>query len=318
MESNVLRSTRSGVLVDYIRIARFDHWFKNLFVLPGTALAVVLGNVPVASVLWPTVLALLATGFIASANYTINEWLDAESDAKHPLKKNRPGACGRLKTHWVLLQYGSFAALGLSISLLLTRPFMVVAASLLVMGLLYNVRPFRTKDKAILDVVSESVNNPIRLLLGWSAIITTAVPPSSILLAYWAGGAFLMSIKRYAEYRHIANPSLAAQYRDSFAWYTERRLLLLSFFCALCSAFFLGIFLIKYRIEFLISFPFLALLFVWYFAIGMRPDSTAQRPEHLYKNRGFTAYVTFLVCLVALLFWVDLPFLYVLMEEVQF
>ncbi len=35
------------------------------------------------------------------------------------------------------------------------------------MGVLYNVKPFRTKDIAYLDVLSESINNAIRLLLGW-------------------------------------------------------------------------------------------------------------------------------------------------------
>jgi decaprenyl-phosphate phosphoribosyltransferase len=71
------------------------------------------------------------------------------------------------------------------------------------MGLVYNVKPVRTKDRQYLDVLSESVNNALRVLLGWSAIISDVLPPSSILLAYWMGGAYLMAIKRYSEYRFI-------------------------------------------------------------------------------------------------------------------
>ena len=32
----------------------------------------------------------------------------------------------------------------------------------------------------------------------------TTIPPASIILAYWCGGAFLMAAKRYSEYREIA------------------------------------------------------------------------------------------------------------------
>ena len=43
--------------------------------------------------------------------------------------------------------------------------------------------PVRTKDRAYLDVLSESVNDPLRLLMGWFAIIPDALPPSSLILA---------------------------------------------------------------------------------------------------------------------------------------
>ena len=51
------------------------------------------------------------------------------------------------------------------------------------MGILYNVEPIRTKDRAYVDVLSESINNPLRFLLGWSAIVSDVLPPSSVLLA---------------------------------------------------------------------------------------------------------------------------------------
>ena len=35
------------------------------------------------------------------------------------------------------------------------------------MGCLYNIPPIRTKDHAYVDVLSESINNPIRFLVGW-------------------------------------------------------------------------------------------------------------------------------------------------------
>lgn len=302
----------------YVRIARFDHWFKNIFMLPGMALAWLLVDVPAEILVGKGLLALLSTGFIASANYVINEWLDAEFDRHHPLKQNRPSALGEVKGAFVYGEYLIFAALGLSLASFLSREFMVLSLLLLLMGVLYNVHPFRTKDRALLDVLSESINNPLRLLLGWSAIVSGHLPPSSILLSYWMGGAFLMAMKRYAEYRFIDDPRRAALYRRSFRYYTEEKLLLSSFFYAILSAFFLGIFLIKYRIEFIISLPFFALLYVWYLHIAMKPHSASQVPEQLYREPGLVAYVVFLGLLVTVLFLVDLPVLNVLVEPLVY
>lgn len=305
-----------GSLRDYIAIARPDHWFKNVFVLPGAFLALVLSGHPLGyDGIVDLVVALAATCLLASANYTINEWLDAEFDRHHPTKRARPSAAGRVAAPFVYGQWALLAMLGLALATSLGHAFLVFASVFLLMGILYNVRPFRTKERPYLDILSESFNNPLRFMLGWTAIVSDVMPPSSALLAYWMGGAFLMTVKRYAEYRFIGNPETAGLYRRSFALYTEKSLLLLSFFFGLSTAFFLGVFMIKYRIELILIIPFLALLFVWYLLIGMRANSVVQTPEKLYRERPFLAYLAFVSLLFLLLFVVDLPWLSVLVEH---
>lgn len=147
------------------------------------------------------------------------------------------------------------------------------------------------------------------MLLGWFSITATIIPAGSVLLAYWMGGAFLMGTKRYSEYRRINDPELAGSYRRSFEHYTETSLLLSSFFYALCSAFLIGVFLVKYKIELLLSFPFFAVLFTWYLGIGLKADSAAQAPEKLYRERAFMAFAGLTFLVVAVLFFVDLPVL---------
>lgn len=302
-----------GRASDYIRIARPDHWIKNIFMLPGAALAMVLGQVWEPAVFGAVLAALVALCLVASANYTINEYLDAATDKYHPLKQARPGAQGRLDRRIVAVQYLLLAAAGLGIAMFLGRPFLLTAWVLLGMGILYNVRPIRTKDRAYLDVLSESVNNPLRLLMGWFAVIPDALPPSSLILAYWMGGAFLMAMKRYSEYRRIGNPMVAGAYRRSFRFYTEDTLLLSSFFYALLASFLLGVFLVKYRIEYVLALPFFAVLFTWYLAIALRSDSAAQAPEKLHRERRFLLFCALLVLVVAVLTFVELPFLEALM-----
>jgi decaprenyl-phosphate phosphoribosyltransferase len=303
------------LLADLVAIARPDHWFKNIFMLPGAALALILTDDALSPKLVNLLFGVVSTCLIASANYTINEWWDAEFDRHHPVKRFRPSAAGRVSAGAVYVQWALLAVVGTVIAAAISTNFLLFSGLLLVMGLVYNVKPLRTKNRQYLDVLSESVNNPLRFLLGWSAIISDVLPPSSILLAYWMGGAYLMAIKRYAEYRFINNAEVAGLYRRSFRFYTEESLLASAFFYALCSAFFLGVFLIKYRIEFLVSMPFLALLFTWYLVIGMRAQSPVANPEKLYRERPFLLYVAALGCLIALLFFVHLPWLNVLVEN---
>jgi 4-hydroxybenzoate polyprenyltransferase len=311
--TSVHSARQTANLRDYISIARPDHWLKNFFMLPGAALAVIVDRTEWN--LWPLAVGIVSTCLIASANYTINEFLDGRFDRYHPTKSARPTAQGRIRGRLVLIQYLVLAGAGLGLAALLNPMFGLASVALLIMGLLYNVAPVRTKDRAYLDVLSESINNPIRLILGWAAVTTIVLPPSSLLLSYWMGGAYLMAIKRFAEYRLIGDPERAGLYRRSFRHYTEDRLQLSAFFYALTSAFFLGIFLIKYRVEFILSFPFFALLFVWYQHIALRPRSTAMNPERLYLEPHFLGYVGFLILLVAVLFSVHIPGLQYLTEH---
>ena len=71
---------------NYIKIARPDHWVKNFFIYPGSLFALLLvGNQrSVPMLVWELLLGFFATCMIASANYVINEWLDAKFDQYHP------------------------------------------------------------------------------------------------------------------------------------------------------------------------------------------------------------------------------------------
>jgi len=305
------------LLKNYIAIARPNHWFKNIFMVPGIVIALALENYALTTQHCIHIaLAFIAACLIASANYTINEWLDARTDAHHPVKKNRPSVSGQVSAPGVYLQWGAAVLLGLFIAFSINRFFFSTALFFVFMGLAYNVPPLRTKDRAYLDVISESINNPIRLVLGWCAIADNVIPPSSILVAYWMGGAFLMAIKRYSEFRYIDNPDTASLYRKSFAHYTESSLLLSAFFYALTASFLLGVFLIKYRVEFIIAVPFVSILFVWYLHLGMQSESIAQTPEKMYKQKLFIGYVTFLSTLLVLLAIVDIPSLNILLRTI--
>ncbi len=298
-------------MIDYIRIARFDHWGKNVFMLLGFVLAWFLRPVEITGgLLFRLVAGFVLTGLVASSNYVINEILDAPRDRHHPEKKDRPVASGRVRLSLAYGEWVVLGALGLVGAWFVGFGFFLSAVALWGMGCVYNIPPLRTKELPWLDVISESVNNPLRLFLGWFVVIPHRIPPLSLVIAYWMFGAFFMAIKRYAEYRHINNPTAAAAYRNSFRWYTEERLLVSFFFYALTGAFFGGVFTLRYRLELLLFLPVAAAFLTYYLKIGLWVDSPVQHPEKLFLRKRFLGAALGCLGVFLVLMVVEIPELY--------
>lgn len=303
---------------DYLRIARLDHVTKHVFILPGIVLGLLLRPEQAQFDLASVAMGFLSAIALASANYVINEWLDRDFDKYHPEKSQRAAVQRSFSEPLVYLEYAAFAVGGLWLAWLLNSTFFCIAALFLVSGLTYNVRPVRSKDVVFGDVLSESINNPLRLMLGWAMVDPSSLPPISVLLSYWFGGAFLMNAKRLAEFRDIVaeqGQELLGLYRRSFRFYTERRLLVASLLYALFSIFFLAVFLIKYKIEYVLVFPALSFLFAEYFILALKQNSVARKPEHLFKARRMMVLVSIVVALFILASLVNIPLLETLTSQ---
>jgi len=283
--STVKHSLRT-YLSAHLQIMRLDHSIKNIFVVPGIVvpLSVLHTSWMSGSLARSVLIGFLATSLVACSNYVLNELLDAPFDRLHPKKQSRPAAMGLINTPLAYLQWILMMVAGMALAWSISRPFAYTAAALWIMGCLYNIRPFRTKDRVYLDVLSESVNNPLRMLLGWYMVTSSLVPPASLLLCYWMGGCFLMALKRFSEYREIGDPILAGAYRKSFQSYTEVSLLTSVTFYASAAMLFFGAFIMRYRIELILVFPLIALLMSTYFALAFQPNSAVQNPEKLYRE----------------------------------
>jgi 4-hydroxybenzoate polyprenyltransferase len=258
------------------------------------------------------IIGFLSACIIASANYVINEWLDAESDKYHPEKMHRPSALGLISPEYVYLEYLLLTMLGIILAYSINKLFLITIMAFLISGIIYNVKPFRTKDRVYFDVISESVNNPIRLILGWAMISSTTFPPISLVILYWAGGAFLMAAKRLSEYRFICTESgehTPGLYRRSFYFYSAESLIISCFIYALSTAFGIAVFIVKYRSELVFTFPLLIVLFSYYLHLGLQPASVAQKPELLHKDWRLMLIVALLVISTGILMFFDFPFI---------
>ncbi len=294
----------------HIQIARIDHWFKNVFVFPGIIAA--LGVDTTGSrdgLLMRIIIGLASVCLVASSNYVINEVLDAPSDLSHPVKRNRPVPSGKVSVPLAYVEWILLMVAGVGLGLLVSRGFAITVAVLWIMGCIYNIPPIRSKDVPYIDVLSESVNNPLRMLAGWFIGTTSSIAPASLLLSYWMIGCYFMALKRYAEYREIGDPAVAGAYRKSFKFYTSERLLVSIMFYASAGMLFLGAFIMRYRLELILSFPLVALVMAIYLSLSFADDSAVQRPEGLYKEPSLMVAVVVCAAVMAVLMLTDLPVL---------
>ena len=231
-------------------------------------------------------------------------------DRLHPTKCQRPAAQGLVSVWCGLLLWGALGLTGILAGLHVNWPFAATVFVFWLAACVYNIPPLRSKDLPYVDVLTESLNNPIRLFLGWFVVIPDKLPPLSLALSYWMLGAFFMATKRFAEYRSIGDPARAVRYRSSFRHYDERRLLASMVFYATAGALFGGVFLVRYKLELVFCVPFMCALVGYYTALGLRSDSPVQTPEKLYRDRSFmTLALLSLIAFFGLMF-LDVPNLY--------
>ena len=260
------------------------------------------------------VVAFLAVCITASANYTINEIFDGQGDSKHPDKCSRVVVGKEISVFGAGTMYVLLSGLA-GVSAWFTNAYFFWGCVVFwAMGVIYNVPPLRTKELPYIDAISEAVNNPIRLVLGWWMVDTRYLPPISALGAYWTLGAYMMTLKRFAEYRRIADAAVAAQYRRSFATTDDNRLLVAAVFYANACCLLFGVFIAKYRLELVLSFPAIAILLAYYLSLSHRENSIVQYPEVLYRDRLLLTLVLGASIVALWSLWVDIPQLHALLR----
>jgi len=272
--------------LEYLRPFRFDHWIKNLVVPVGSLLALAARHAyPDVGDLAAILLAFVVSGLVSSANYAVNEILDAPFDARHPTKRDRPIPSGRVRVGPLLVLTAAVAFLAFGLAWwLLPHGVLWGGVGLFVAALMYNLPPIRLKDWPYLDAVTESLTNPIRIEIGWCAAASGA-PPPLLLIAVWAFGAFLMTGKRLAELRLLGD--LAARYRPTFRAYSVPRLVVVQLLHAVVGFAALARLVLAQRPEVLPALLLVAVLLGWAFKMTFEPESPLIDPEHLYRRPVF-------------------------------
>ena len=301
-----------------IKISRLDHFIKHLFIIPGIFFAVLL--VPKNDLnLINCILGFLSSFLIASSNYAMNEYLDKDYDKYHPKKKIRPLVNGNIISKNILFYCLSLYVISLIISSFINIFFFYASFAFIFSALVYNIKPFRFKDIVYLDVIVESLNNPIRFFLGWFMVIDKFfLPPISILLVYWLAGAFLMASKRLSEIRFFkkySNLSNLIKYRKNYQKYNETNLLISCLFYLMLLSFFIAIFLVKYRAELILLYPFVSLIFCYYLYLSLETINSKISPDKVYLNTKLIFLIVFISFIFIISMKYDLNFIRLIVNK---
>ena len=95
-------------LISIIQLCRPKEWVKNLFVLLPLFFSGNLFNFPL---LAESFIALVSFCLASSAIYCLNDLVDVESDRRHPAKRLRPLASGKVSSQACIV---TMAVLGIS------------------------------------------------------------------------------------------------------------------------------------------------------------------------------------------------------------
>lgn len=285
----------------YFKLLRVDHWFKNSFVFVGTFVGVIyVGNFMGVQLLYKAIGAFFLASIISSANYILNQITDAKFDAKHPEKKDRPLPSGRISlpraisTAVILF----FAAL-ITSYILFSLNFLIALLALGAAGVFYNVQPIRLKDVPYIDVLAESINNPIRFLIGWYIVVGNQFPPMPILLFSWFTGAVLMTAKRFDELKYFGKDLVP--YRYTFNTYTLRKLKMLIYLYSSVSLATLAYIEWSYKKVLLILLPAVFIFFLWMVEMVTSGKAKARSVESFVLTRKFSVFASIIVVLSLIL-----------------
>lgn len=206
------------ILYAIFKTIRPRQWLKNVGLFTTIFFT---GNLFDGKLLLQTCLGFVAFCLLASSNYIVNDVLDASSDRKHPFKKFRPVASGKLPIPIAISVSVAFIIIGLYVSSLLGGAFLLLAT--IFVALQYSYSLF-LKKISVIDILTITVGYFIRVYAGEAATglhISVWVALAALSLAL-----FLAIGKRRAELTLIQGYGgvLPRDTRESLSHYSEKLL----------------------------------------------------------------------------------------------
>lgn len=152
------------MLLEIIRSLRPQQWLKNFFIFAPLIFSENILDVPL---LLKSILAFVIFCILSGSLYIFNDLKDIEEDKLHPLKSKRPLASGRLKKKQAVLSFIVLIALGLVLSSMFNKYFLIIVLIYFLLQILYSGW---LKHVVILDVFIIAAGFFIRVIAGGLAI----------------------------------------------------------------------------------------------------------------------------------------------------
>lgn len=159
---------------DIVSLMRPRQWTKNLAVFAAIVFSGQLFDLPT---LGTVTLGFVALCLVASGQYAINDAIDAEKDRRHPLKRDRPVASGRIARSAAFGIAAVLITLGLALSAWLSLAFLAAVVSYVSLQVLYALW---LKNVSIVDMLVIAAGFTIRAIAG-ALVIDVPVSPWLVL-----------------------------------------------------------------------------------------------------------------------------------------
>ncbi len=158
---------------------RPHQWIKNLFVFAALIFA--------KKMIYPGKVIIVTIGFImfcfvSSSIYMINDILDFNEDKKHPVKRNRPIASGKLSKSAAIVAAVFLALVSFSGAFYLNYYFGIILSLYFLMNIAYSLS---LKHKVVIDVIVIALGFVLRVL-GGAAVIEVSTSTWLILCTLFA------------------------------------------------------------------------------------------------------------------------------------
>jgi decaprenyl-phosphate phosphoribosyltransferase len=188
-EAALTREETGGGLIAALRPKQ---WVKNVLVAAAPLAAGAIFEPAVAAAV---VVAFVAFSLAASAGYLVNDLADVEEDRRHPTKRLRPLASGRVSPRTAVVTAVLLAVAALGLAAALSTPSLVaVLAVYLVLTVSYSLW---LKHQPVIDLAIVSSGFLLRAMAGGLA---SHIPLSQWFLIVAAfGSLFVVAGKRYSE-----------------------------------------------------------------------------------------------------------------------
>jgi 4-hydroxybenzoate polyprenyltransferase len=151
------------ILYAILKTARPRQWVKNLAVFTTILFT---GHFFNPGAFMPTVYAFIALCLLSSSNYIFNDVMDAPNDRKHPFKKFRPVASGKLPVRLALFVSLLLGVGGLLIAQSIDKPFLILAAIFLLLQYSYTLF---LKQVSVIDILTITTAYFLRVYAGEAA-----------------------------------------------------------------------------------------------------------------------------------------------------
>jgi len=191
-----------------LRSLRVNQWIKNLVVFTAIIFSGELFNQPI---LFETIGAFFIFCLLSSTSYVFNDIIDYPNDKKHPIKKFRPIASGKISIQEATFTAFILVIISLVLALLFSIQFFFISLLFLGLHIAYSLY---LKNHPIIDIFSISLSFMVRAFAG--VVATGFAIPIWLMFTIFFGSLFVATVKRDAEltaYGREARTSLVS-YRE--------------------------------------------------------------------------------------------------------